>query len=271
MQIHELNSFIGTPSATDYLAIDDGTETNKVPATSLGVSTQMTQAEAEAGTVTDPRVVSPSVFKASVESIAETVAETREVLVVTVASFSSLPQTVTNSNITSDMVVVNSVLGTPSAQTSDWTVTASNGSLTIAGSISGSTSVELYLMKSRSGNGMTSIIKNSYVDSDSLFTYNTATVTGGFGGNCRLADGLCLLQLGGEFISAPSTWTDVGIGTLSGIRATKTCYGIVHTNSGTVRSVQIGGGSQNVNIRTLGTSTSDKTFRGFIVIQYEKV
>ena len=153
MQIHELNSFIGTPSATDYLAIDDGTETNKVPATSLGVSTQMTQAEAEAGTVTDPRVVSPSVFKTSVESlaetVAETVAETREVLVVTVASFSSLPQTVTNSNITSDMVVVNSVLGTPSAQTSDWTVTTANGSTTITGSISGSTTLTLYLMKSR--------------------------------------------------------------------------------------------------------------------------
>lgn len=76
MQIHELNTFVGTPSATDYLAIDNGTETNKVPATSLGVSTQMTQAEAEAGTLTDPRVVTPAVFKASVESLAEPVAET---------------------------------------------------------------------------------------------------------------------------------------------------------------------------------------------------
>lgn len=62
MQIHELNTFSGTPSSTDYLAIDDGTETNKVPATSLGVSTQMTQAEAEAGTVTAPRVISPAVL-----------------------------------------------------------------------------------------------------------------------------------------------------------------------------------------------------------------
>lgn len=149
MQIHELNTFVGTPSATDYLAIDDGSETNKVPATALGVSTQMTQAEAEAGAVTDPRVVTPAVFKASVESLAETVAETREVLVVTVASFSSLPQTVTNESITADMVVVNSVLGTPSAQTSDWTVTTANGSATIAGSISGETSLTLYLMKSR--------------------------------------------------------------------------------------------------------------------------
>ena len=149
MQIHELNSFVGTPSATDYLAIDDGSETNKVPATALGVSTQMTQAEAEAGTVTDPRVVSPAVFKSSVDALAETVAETREVLVVEFSSFSSLPQSSSNSNITSDMVVVNSVLGTPSAQTGDWTVTTSDGSVSVSGDISGSTTLTLYLMKSR--------------------------------------------------------------------------------------------------------------------------
>lgn len=149
MQIHELNSFVGTPGAGDYLAIDDGSETTKVEASNLGVTTQMTQAEAEAGTETAPRVVSPSVFKASVESLAETVAETREVLVVTVASFSSLPQTINNADITSDMVVVNSALGTPSAQTSDWTVTTADGSATVAGSISGSTTLTLYLMKSR--------------------------------------------------------------------------------------------------------------------------
>ena len=149
MQIHELNSFVGTPSATDYLAIDDGTETNKVPATALGVSTQMTQAEATAGTVTAPRVVTPAVFKASVESLAETVAETREVLVRTIVLLSSLPYTMTYSKITSDMVVVKAELATPSAQTSDWTVETSDGSLTIDGSISGSTSLKLYLMKSR--------------------------------------------------------------------------------------------------------------------------
>lgn len=149
MQIHELNTFVGTPSATDYLAIDDGSETNKVPATALGVSTQMTQAEAEAGAVTDPRVVTPAVFKSSVDALAETVAETREVLVVEFSSFSSLPQSKSNSNITSDMVVINSVLGTPSAQTGDWTVTTANGSATITGSISGETSLTLYLMKSR--------------------------------------------------------------------------------------------------------------------------
>ena len=72
-----------------------------------------------------------------------------ETLVVSVASFSALPQTITNANIEDDMVVVNSVLSNPSAQTGDWTVTTSNGSLTISGSISGSTTATLYLMKSR--------------------------------------------------------------------------------------------------------------------------
>lgn len=151
MQIHELNTFSGTPSATDYLAIDDGTETNKVPATALGVSTQMTQAEAKAGAVTEPRVISPAVFKSSVnalaQAVAETVAETREVLVRTITSISSLPYTMTYSKITSDMVVVKAELGTPSAQTGDWTVTTSNGSLIIEGSISGTTSMTLYLMR----------------------------------------------------------------------------------------------------------------------------
>lgn len=109
MQIHELDTFIGTPSDTDYLAVDDGTETLKIP-------------------------------------MAEVYATT---LVIEVASFSSLPQTVTDENITSDMVVTNSVLGTPSAQTSDWTVATANGSLTITGSISGSTAMTLYLARSR--------------------------------------------------------------------------------------------------------------------------
>lgn len=35
MQIHELNSFTGTPGADDYLVIDDGTETSKLAATGL--------------------------------------------------------------------------------------------------------------------------------------------------------------------------------------------------------------------------------------------
>ena len=146
MQIHELNTYIGTLSETDFMAVDDGTETFKIPLLNVvGVSTQMTLAEAEAGTETAPRVISPAVLNSFVESKANVM----PTLVIEVESFSSLPQTITNANITSDMVVVNSVLGIPSAQTSDWTVTTANGSATVAGSISGATTLTLYLMKSR--------------------------------------------------------------------------------------------------------------------------
>ena len=68
-------------------------------------------------------------------------------LVVESTSFSSLPQTISDAAITSDHVVMNSVLSNPSAQTGDWTITTSSGSLTISGTISGSTTVTLYLLK----------------------------------------------------------------------------------------------------------------------------
>ena len=70
-------------------------------------------------------------------------------LLVNCGTVSSLPKTVSNAAIEDDMVVINATLGTPSAQTGDWTVTTSAGSLTISGSISGSTTLTLYLMKSR--------------------------------------------------------------------------------------------------------------------------
>lgn len=142
MEIHELNTFTGTPGQTDYLAIDSGQETCKIPAGNLGVTDNMTLAEAKAGTETGSRVIQPSVFK-------QAVSELSDILIVSVSSFSSLPKTVSNSNVTSDMVVIKAELGTPSAQTSDWDVTTSNGSLGITGTISGSTTLKLYLAKSR--------------------------------------------------------------------------------------------------------------------------
>lgn len=68
-----------------------------------------------------------------------------KLLTINVASFSSLPQTVSNSAITANHVCIKAELGTPSAQTGDWTVTTSAGSLTLSGSISGSTTATLYL------------------------------------------------------------------------------------------------------------------------------
>lgn len=79
----------------------------------------------------------------------ETNATKAKVLVLTASSVSSLPATVSNQNIESDMVCIHSELSNPAAQTGDWTVTTSSGSLTITGSISGTTNLTMYLMKSR--------------------------------------------------------------------------------------------------------------------------
>lgn len=82
MQIHELNSFIGSPTSTDYLAIDDGAETFKI---SLKDSVDeiiaddlpsMTQAEAEAGTSTSKKTITPKVFHDAIISIAKTISDT---------------------------------------------------------------------------------------------------------------------------------------------------------------------------------------------------
>jgi hypothetical protein len=45
------------------------------------------------------------------------------------------------------MVVATYELGTPSAQTGDWTVTTDTDSVTISGTISGSTTVKLVLLE----------------------------------------------------------------------------------------------------------------------------
>ena len=81
-------------------------------------------------------------------------ASSSECLVIDCGTISSLPKTITDSDISgrhieSDMVVVNAVIGTLSAQSNNWSVTTGDGTLTISGSISGSTTLTLYLMKSR--------------------------------------------------------------------------------------------------------------------------
>ena len=68
MQIHEFETFTGTPSESDYLALDDGTETFKIPMTDVGITTEMTTEELETGTETAPRVISPAVLKSFVDA-----------------------------------------------------------------------------------------------------------------------------------------------------------------------------------------------------------
>lgn len=66
---------------------------------------------------------------------------------ISVASFSSLPKTITDASITATMRLIDCVFGTPSAITSNITWTTSSGSLVLSGSMSGSTTAEIVLIE----------------------------------------------------------------------------------------------------------------------------
>ncbi len=69
-------------------------------------------------------------------------------LQINLGTVSSLPVTVTDERITADHICkpADCLLSNPSAQTSDWTVTTQDGSVTISGSISGSTTATIWLV-----------------------------------------------------------------------------------------------------------------------------
>ena len=74
----------------------------------------------------------------------------REVLIADLGTVSSLPSEFDVTGVETDMVCIKAELSNPYAQTSDWTVsTDTAGKVLISGSINGSTTVKLYLMKSR--------------------------------------------------------------------------------------------------------------------------
>lgn len=71
MQIHELPLLPGAPTSSDFIPVDDGAITYKTPADGLGITTQMTTAEATTGTETSPRVITPAVFNEAVDEITD--------------------------------------------------------------------------------------------------------------------------------------------------------------------------------------------------------
>lgn len=74
-----------------------------------------------------------------------------EVIVVNIASYSGsqvrVPASGTNAAITANHVLLASTVGTPVYQTGDWTVTTYDGYLTLSGSASAATTVQLVLGK----------------------------------------------------------------------------------------------------------------------------
>lgn len=70
---------------------------------------------------------------------------------VNMGTISTLPVTKTVSGVTTDMVCANALLGTPSAQGSDWTVNTNTANkVTVSGTINGSTTLYLLLVPQNS-------------------------------------------------------------------------------------------------------------------------
>ena len=67
------------------------------------------------------------------------------IITVNCGTISSLPFTKSSTYITENHVVLDAVMSNLTAQKGTWTVTTSNGSLTISGSIDGSTNLTLVL------------------------------------------------------------------------------------------------------------------------------
>ena len=135
-----LSKVLGSTVTSDETVLQPGDIENDLLATTAGKVLDARQGKALKDSV--------DALSATVDNLGNAVANV-EALVIDCGTVSSLPKTVTNNSIDDDMVVVQSVIGTPRAQNSDWTITTSNGSLTVSGTISGSTTLVLYLMKSR--------------------------------------------------------------------------------------------------------------------------
>ena len=69
----------------------------------------------------------------------------RNNIFITISNLSSLPHTVSNSKITANHRVVNAVFSNTAAAPSDWSYSTAAGSVTLSGTISGTTNVYLCL------------------------------------------------------------------------------------------------------------------------------
>lgn len=150
------NSLVGHPTAA--IQDIDKTDTSAgVSQLALGNKTLWTETDGKAGLLNlyslgsyGTRICSDynttEWYTATLQAKTGTIAYIDDVAtVLNCGTISSLPTTINNTKITDKMVVLNSVLSNPSAQLSNWTVTTANGSVTISGSIKGSTNVTLYL------------------------------------------------------------------------------------------------------------------------------
>jgi hypothetical protein len=81
------------------------------------------------------------------DGIAQAIYDSEDLMMmaISVTAFSSLPKTISNADITARHRVLRVELGSPRAQVGTWTFTTASGSVTVSGSISGSTTMLLIL------------------------------------------------------------------------------------------------------------------------------
>lgn len=117
------------------------TDTSRAPLASPALTGTPTAPTAASGTATTQI--------ATTEFVANALGNNSGILKVNCGTFSVLPTTINSSDITATMELVRAEVGTTDVQDGDWTVTTANGSVTISGSISGATSLVLYLSEVR--------------------------------------------------------------------------------------------------------------------------
>ena len=179
------NMTIGTVTTLgeDDNATANFTGTAENPVLNLGIPRGHTGSASGVYASNTPMSASDSTTISAKISSIETGLANAVALVVSISNLTSLPQTISNASITADMVVVNSVLSNQVAQMCDWTVTAANGSLTIAKSGTGTgigyggTDITLYLAHTGSNTAQTSTIKQIYATSKAGLYYSRAFET----------------------------------------------------------------------------------------------
>lgn len=147
---------IGTHDSTTSLVLVDGQENllsgacDFVYSDSYGAWVLMSSGATARNEVVYSQTAPTNALKGTlwVKPAQSTVAETK-CLVITASGVSSLPLVINNGNITSDMVVIGHEFSNRLAMVGDIAWTTANGSVTLSGTIDGSTNVVLYLLRSR--------------------------------------------------------------------------------------------------------------------------
>ena len=125
----------------------DGTWDNPTAAPMVGATAS---ADGVGGSVPAPLMGYQEKVLSGSGTYIDSVVKDRVLVLSTTSAVSALPYVFSDAAIETDMVCLKAELSNPAAQTGEWTVnTDTAGQATISGTISGSTNITLYLMKSR--------------------------------------------------------------------------------------------------------------------------